>query len=393
MEATSKQIIYTHPIQFNFFEEFKDMGAGDKSCKTIKGKNVMRESRSSLNVNEEYQGALRTKSYGDFFMKAHDLLVNNNNNNHPLSPNSQYTLFSDILLEPGQETITNILESTNIFPRKYKLKTFLSNYFNVSAKASKFCKHLLKTINQVQSDYNFIEQVLESIDDNSSSQQFGHLVLELRSYISHNNPFSDLKKQDYFTRINYEYSLILQHLSSKRKKVARKIKLIKCVNKASGVFVTTACGLVALAAVVLAAHTLAALIMGPAILTMIPLKPSKINKFTNRPGFLKCGFLTKIGAQLDVAAKGTYILNRDFDTISRLVDRLHEEIEHNKAMIKLCLDRSEDSISLQVLKEMKKRNVGFRKQGEELEEHVYLCLLTINRARALMIKEIDKSSG
>lgn len=37
MEATSKQIIYTHPIQFNFFEEFKDMGAGDKSCKTIKG--------------------------------------------------------------------------------------------------------------------------------------------------------------------------------------------------------------------------------------------------------------------------------------------------------------------------------------------------------------------
>ncbi|XP_049398976.1 UPF0496 protein At1g20180-like [Solanum stenotomum] len=365
------------------------MGEEDKACKTIKDtKTMMREARRSLNVNEEYQGALRTKSYGEFFMKAQDLLVNNNNNNinQPLSPNSQYSLFSDILLEPGQETITNILESTNFFPKKYNLKPLLSNYFNISAKASKFCSHLLKTINQVQNDYDFVEQILESIDNNFSS----HLILELRSYIIHNNPFSDLKKQD-FTRINNEYSSILQRLSLKRKKVARKIKFIKGVNKVSGVFVTTTCGLVAVAAVVLAAHTLAALIMGPAILTIIPLNRSKINKFTNCLRFLKCGFLSKIGAQLDVAAKGTYILNRDFDTMSRLVDQLHDEIEHNKAMIKLCLDRREDSISLKVLKELKKSNVGFRKQVEELEEHVYLCLLTINRARNLVINEIGKS--
>ncbi|OIT01414.1 PREDICTED: UPF0496 protein At1g20180-like [Nicotiana attenuata] len=363
------------------------MGTGEKPSKTIKdGKNMKREARRSLNVNEEYLGALRTKSYGDFFLKA-QLLVNNNN--QPSSP-SQYT-FSEILLEPGQETITSILESSNIFPGKYNLKSLLSNYFNISAQASKFCSHLLKSINQVQSDYTFVEQVLESIDDcsNSTDQHFGYLVLELRSFIIHNNPFSDLKKQD-FTRINDEYSSTLQHLKSKRKKVARKIKLIKGVNKASGVCVTAACGLVAVVAMVLAAHTLAAIIMGPAILSL-PLNPIK-KKFTNLR-FLKCGFLRKIGAQLDVAAKGTYILNRDFDTMSRLVDRLHDEIEHNKAMIQLCLDRKEDSISLQVLKELKKSNVGFRKQVEELEEHVYLCLLTINRARALVIKEIAISCG
>ncbi|XP_009758514.1 UPF0496 protein At1g20180-like isoform X1 [Nicotiana sylvestris] len=362
------------------------MGTAEKPSKTIKdGTNMKREARRSLNVNEEYLGALRTKSYVDFFLKA-QLLVNNN---QPSSP-SQYT-FSEILLEPGQETITSILESTNIFPGKYNLKSLLSNYFNISAQASKFCSHLLKSINQVQSDYTFVEQVFESIDDCSSStdQHFGYLVLELRSFIIHNNPFSDLKKQD-FTRINDEYSSILQHLKSKRKKVARKIKLIKGVNKASGVCVTAACGLVAVAAMVLAAHTVAAIIMGPAILSL-PLNPIK-KKITNLR-FLKCGFLRKIGAQLDVAAKGTYILNRDFDTMSRLVDRLHDEIEHNKAMIQLCLDRREDSISLQVLKELKKSNVGFRKQVEELEEHVYLCLLTINRARALVIKEIAISCG
>nr|XP_016456857.1 PREDICTED: UPF0496 protein At3g49070-like [Nicotiana tabacum] len=247
--------------------------------------------------------------------------------------------------------------------------------------------HILKSINQVQSDYGFVEQVLDSIDNCSNGDQFGYLLLELRSFIIHNNPFSDLKKQD-FTRINDEYSSVLQRLKSKKKRVARKIKLIKCVNKTSGVCVTAACGLVVVAALVLATHALAASVMGPAILSRT-LKPLKKKIMNIR--FLKCGFLRKAGEQLDVAAKGTYILNMDFDTMSRLVARLHNEIDHNKAMIQLCLDRREDRFSLEVLKELKKSNIGFKKPVEELEEHVYLCLLTINRARALVIKEIAKS--
>ncbi|WOG97153.1 hypothetical protein DCAR_0416492 [Daucus carota subsp. sativus] len=135
---------------------------------------------------------------------------------------------------------------------------------------------------------------------------------------------------------------------------------------------------------VLAAHTLTALLMGPALFSL-PLKPikKKIMDFK----FLRSGVLSKVGEQLDVAAKGTYILNRDFDTMSRLVARLHDEIEHNKTMIQFFLDRKEHTFALQVVKELKKNDVGFRKQVEELEEHVYLCLVTINRARALVIKE------
>ncbi|KAK6131445.1 hypothetical protein DH2020_034811 [Rehmannia glutinosa] len=67
--------------------------------------------------------------------------------------------------------------------------------------------------------------------------------------------------------------------------------------------------------------------------------------------------------------------------MSRLVGQLEDEIEHNRAMIKFCLERREDRFCLQVLKEIKKYEFGFKKQVEELEEHVYLCLVTINRAR------------
>ena len=130
--------------------------------------------------------------------------------------------------------------------------------------------------------------------------------------------------------------------------------------------------------------------MGPAIFSF-PVKTFK--KKLLDVGFLRSGLLRKVGQQLDVAAKGTYILNRDFDTMSRLVARLHDEVEHNKAMIQFCLDRKEDRVSLQeVVKELRKSDVGFRKQVEELEEHVYLCLVTINRARALVIKEMMAAS-
>ena len=67
-------------------------------------------------------------------------------------------------------------------------------------------------------------------------------------------------------------------------------------------------------------------------------------------------------------------MNRDFDTMGRLVvvARLHDKIEHSRAMVQFCLDRKEDKFSLQVVKELKKSDVGFMKHVEELEEHVCL---------------------
>ncbi|KAI4348095.1 hypothetical protein L6164_008856 [Bauhinia variegata] len=129
--------------------------------------------------------------------------------------------------------------------------------------------------------------------------------------------------------------------------------------------------------------------MGPAVLMSFPIKRVK-RKFQGLR-FGGSGFLGKVRDQLDIAAKGTYILNRDFDTMSRLVARLHDEIEHNKTMVQFFLERKEDKFSFQLVQEIKKSDLGFRKQVEELEEHVYLCLMTINRARALVIKEMKKS--
>ncbi|MED6144993.1 hypothetical protein PIB30_020806 [Stylosanthes scabra] len=72
--------------------------------------------------------------------------------------------------------------------------------------------------------------------------------------------------------------------------------------------------------------------------------------------------------QLDVAARGVYILINDLDTISCMVNRLRDEV------VRVFHDYESN----------------FLDQLEELEEHIYLCFLTINRSRGLVIQEIVK---
>ncbi|XP_075512401.1 UPF0496 protein At1g20180-like [Primulina tabacum] len=343
-------------------------------------KKIKESGKTLVSVNEEYLCAVRTKSYVDFFLKV-QVFVNNPSS----SPkNIFHGGFKEILL-PGQETITQVLESAFVSTKSScDLKSLLLSYFDISAEASKFCSQLLEFLSEIQADYRFINQVMDSIT-HYSSEQLSFIVPELHSCAILKNPFSYMSKQD-FNHIREKHSSVVQHLKSKRKRVARKIKLIKFFNKASGVCATVACGLVAAAAMFLAVHTLTALLMGPALLSF-PIKGLK-KKIVKYFRFLKYGSLTRTLGLLDVAAKGAYILNRDFDTMSRLVVRLQDEIEHDKTMIQFCLEKRGDRLSFEVLKELKKSELGFKKQVEELEEHVYLCLVTINRARTLVIKEI-----
>ncbi|KAH6824111.1 hypothetical protein C2S53_004077 [Perilla frutescens var. hirtella] len=345
----------------------------------------------NLNVNDEYLCAVRTKSFADFFIKV-QLLVNEPSTS---TPPRGHPLLSEVLLNPGQETISSLLESSSINSSKkssddHRLKSLLFNYFNISAEASNLCSQLLRSLTQIQANNRFIHKIIDAVDPadhESSSQELGFMISELRARDILNNPFSNLNKQD-FKHIHEKHSSVLQQLKSSRKRFARKIKMIKFFNRASGVCVAAACGVAAAAAMFLAVHTLTALLMGPALFSL-PVKPLKRKMRSCR--FIKYGFLREVVEQLDVAAKGAYILNRDFDTIGRLVARLQDEVEHNGAMVQFCLERREDRHCLQVLKELKRYEFGLSKQAEELEEHVYLCLVTINRARAMLVREICKT--
>lgn len=91
---------------------------------------------------------------------------------------------------------------------------------------------------------------------------------------------------------------------------------------------------------------------------------------------------------MDMAVKGAYIVERDFDTISRMVQRAHDEIEHGRNMVRMVLEERRRKLVREVAREVVEGDEEFMEQLEELEEHVYLCMITINRSRRLVAQEI-----
>ncbi|KAK1301254.1 UPF0496 protein 3 [Acorus calamus] len=263
-------------------------------------------------VNEEYKSILRTDFYADFLTKAH------------LSS-------AESLLEPDQDEIPSLLESA-IFP---DLNVLMSNYFEVSAEASRICGDLLRAIREVNANYQFIHRALEIVG--SDSPELVKLALsEFESFNLLGNPFAN--------RVDFElthkrHSAMLQRLRSKAKKVKTRLKWMRRFREGCK-------GAIALLELVLAIHGLSA----------------------------------RVGSEGDLYFE------------QGLVTRLYNEIEHDRVMVRFCLERKEELFLLrEVVKVLKKGGLGFEKKVKELEEHVYLCLVTINRARVLVTREMSNS--
>jgi hypothetical protein len=97
------------------------------------------------------------------------------------------------------------------------------------------------------------------------------------------------------------------------------------------------------------------------------------------------------GEAVDAAARGAYIVGRGMDTLSRMVRRAHDELEHGRRVARIAVDSWSSSELLQeVGREEAECEADLREQLEEMEEHVCLCLITINRSRRMVAHEMTR---
>lgn len=153
---------------------------------------------------------------------------------------------------------------------------------------------------------------------------------------------------------------------------------MRAAKNAAGIVVLAAVGTVAVVAVAILTHAAAVVVAASAV----PPVAGVCRRRWRRWASVK--WMEKAERNLDAAARGAYIVGRDMDTVSRMVRRAHDEVEHRRDMVKFVLRSGEGEMMKEVVREMEMDEVGFQEQIEELEDHVYLCLLTINRSRRLV---------
>ncbi|XP_021826999.1 UPF0496 protein At3g49070 [Prunus avium] len=319
----------------------------------------------SVDVTEEYANAFRTESYLDFWTRVVALSNGDSTKTNKRMPMESttaarlpsYRLFAEHLLDPDQPMVARILTMAPNHP------TLLSDYFTQTADASILCGLLLKDIDRTRVKYRSIKTSLQSLNDRSTPETLTRLT-KLTTALSL------IRIQ----AIQAGCSNLLKRLESTRNKARAKLRLANKLRAGSAIFLVA---LTASLSVIVVTHALALVVAMPAFIA------ASLDLASQRR-------LARMAAQLDAATKGTYILNRDLETVSRLVARLNDEIEHMHGMVKFWVGRGEDwsQASGEVARQLKKNDCSFRQQLDELEEHLYLCFMTINRARNLVVKEI-----
>eukprot|EP01018_Ginkgo_biloba_P031888 Gb_12697 [translate_table: standard] len=337
-----------------------------------------------LNLSNEYEANVRTESYKEFWNKFQRAARHENRENGETSDSSplRSNRFLTELLSPDQESVDAILQHRFLAskPELYKL---VSGYFNNSEDASKLCSLLQKSIDRARQSYSRIKIILDMmpITGDFSEEQCHRIIDEFTLFMQMENPFPHPDSGN-FQNIHYCFQNLLEQLDVNRKRVPWKHKFIKRFKKGSAVCFIGICTAVAICSVVIGTHALVAIVAGPVFITF-PIGYIKKLRFES------VNPLSGHSAHMDAAAKGTYVLNKDLDTMNRLVTRLHDEVEHNKVIIRFCLDRKYERHSVQeVVRQLRKNDSNFIQQLDELQQHVCLFLYTINRARYLLVQEI-----
>ncbi|ESQ45634.1 hypothetical protein EUTSA_v10010462mg [Eutrema salsugineum] len=338
--------------------------------------NTSPKNGDDVDVREEYANAFRTESYNQFWTRVIQLSRKKStvsSSSSPIESSStssrlmSYRLFAHNLLDPDPNTITRILDLSRV---GRPTRTLLSDYFLETANAFLLCTLLLKNVHRLRSKYESLKPKFQLENNNKDSLTFMDQFVELSRWF---DPFLSSGSRIQLTRTGCLN--LLKRLESSRDKTRAKLKLINGLTHSSGILVLA---LTTTLIVTIASHAFALFIAGPTLLTG-RFKPVGLR---NR--------LTKTAARLDVAAKGTYILSRDLDTISRLVTRINDEVEHVRAMAEFWVGRGSGRVRAgeEVARELKRCEESFGEELDELEEHIYLCFMTINRARNLVVRQI-----
>ncbi|XP_051142233.1 UPF0496 protein At1g20180-like [Andrographis paniculata] len=253
---------------------------------------------------------------------------------------------SDSLIEPQPGTLTSIFENSD-------LPESLASYFQIGLDAGRACESLIRDLNQLRINHRCINKLLkltrrspDSCRRRASIINHHKACRNLAAFSVCRNPFT-VATGGMFLEMHDAHVLLLGRLTSLHRKTKRRTILIRRFRHGVAAVLTIGGGALAVAR----------------------------------------GGGTWVEG-LDIAAKGVYILINDFETVSRLVEWVEEEVDRRKFAAEMCVRRKMEEMLKGVVGELGTNNGRYGEELEELEKQTYLCLFDINRSRRLVLHEI-----
>ncbi|XP_057534817.1 UPF0496 protein At3g19330-like [Amaranthus tricolor] len=323
----------------------------------------------TVNPSREYALAVQTNSYNEIRSKIH--VVEQCHSREP--DHQQQLLLAQDILQPDRASVQEVLQCAP--PTTFT--QLVSSYFEHSEKTCHLLLLLHHNIHHAHSLYANLHDLVDVLPTDTQTMtelQCNHAFDVFLQFDQKGNPFPCPDSHN-FHDMRVCFSELKKQVDQRLEKSRRRVRRVHCGATTSALcFVGIVVG-VTISTIAIGVHALVALVAT----SFCPINmPSRITKkeVANM-------------SQLDAAAKSAYVLHNDLDTIDRLISRLHTEIEGDRLLIRLGLDRGRDKYPIyEVVKQLRKNRASFMDQLTDLEEHICLCVAAINKARSLLLQGI-----
>lgn len=349
----------------------------------------------AVDVDEEYDRAFRSKSFLDLWTNAHHHLRkksssfkagddHNQDCNKEEQSCSSYTVLDDFVLEPSPEELELAHGGGGLIRRrrrKHRVDSLLMEFFEVTQEACEACSALLGAIGAARRHHLTLRRLLCRMEmevDKGGEDSSAAAALALAEHVGLDNPLGPARLSA-FHDVHARCGPLATRLAAAQRRLRRLARAARVARGTAAAALVTASAAAIVAAVVFAAHAVVG--VGAAVAAASP-----VTAVRWAAGKVMGGerHYARAGATVDAAARGAYIVGRDLDTLTRMVRRAHDELEHGRHVARIAVEHGERPLLQEVAREEAECEADLRTQLEELEEHVCLCLITINRSRRMV---------
>ncbi|XP_048234572.1 UPF0496 protein At3g19330 [Ricinus communis] len=330
-----------------------------------------------VNLTREYALYVQSNSFNEMRSRIHHQEIENGEQiesslNIDVEDVRQFVLAQ--VLHPNRQCVEDALRHA----KPNTLTRLVSNYFDHSESTTDLCLLLHRSVFRARDIYSPIRNLLEVLPvemDSLTQSQCDYAYEIFMQFDRCDNPFPCPFSHE-FEGIHRSFSELSQQLDHRLRKSRSKVHLVRRATLASALCFIGSAVAITLTALAITGHALVAIVACP--FCAVTSLPSNLTK--KELAHVK---------QLDAAARGTYVLNNELDTVDRLVALLYNSIENDKHLIRLGLGTGSDKYFIsEVLKHLRKNHPTVIDQLKNLEKHICLYFIAVNRARNLLLQEI-----